>query len=464
MDKPKSTVATTQDHARRQGRPHPWPAMVPVSMEPISPAARWLVFAFLSCVLEAAVRKWVYENPDALTQGVFYFIKDVFLVGAAVTGVGFSPRSTEIRWLRQTWTLPVVMILLASVVSLGGASLVGAVLSLRAWIVLPWLAVLIAPGLRSSRDVDYVVRAVVFAAVAIAALGVAQFYLPSSHVLNRGIGRDGVAIIMGTRTRANGTFAFVSGMASMALLASWAGSYLLLKHPKQSMLGGAALLAALTCGAVSISRGAMAMAILIPVVSFLLSQHGRKYAVLFVLLLVGSYMYGSAEGINEDEVDVIQATIVRTRRSEPIFERLAHPYREVYTALGTHPLGTGIGVAQSASRVLALDRRVAGGFETEWGRIVTEVGAVGLLAVFFIRFSLIVVLWRIAFPSWETVRSRRFYAIRLVSLVAIGVACVGNLTYDHIASTFVCIMTAIVLGSVEQEANEAQRFPVSLAD
>jgi hypothetical protein len=428
------------------------PVTVPGQAQRISATAHWLALAFLACILEGAMRKWPFHGSPYLVQGFFYFLKDLFLLGAALTGAQVSQRGVALVHLQQAWVLPTVLIVLASALTLGGVGLVGAFLSLRSLVVMPWMALMIASGLRSTKDIDYLVRLVAMAAVAIGLLGLFQFYQPADHYLNQQVEREFRAIPMGHRVRASGTFSFITGMANLAVLAIWAGTYLLLAHPRQTKWGVAGLLSGLVCASVTISRGALLGTLGILFASFVLSQRGRKYAVVFVVLVVVAWLHSSTEDTGEDYT-VLQATIVRARKSEAMLGRIIHPAVEMISAVGDWPMGNGIGTAQMADRALSRGSRNFVPVETELGRIVYEIGGMGLLGVLLMRLSLVMILWELCFSAHQTLPSLRFRPLRLVSLVTLGLMFVGNLAYDHIASTFACIIMAVVLSTLDLETH-----------
>src|SRR5207249_4858676 len=114
--------------------------------------------------------------------------------------------------------------------------------------------VCIAPGLRSATDLQLIIKTIGYLAIGVAILGALQFYLPSDHVLNQVVDRDGAPMIgFGTRVRSSGTFAFISGMGDFAIMTCWAGSCLLLASFR-SVKGYVFILAGLTCALAALSR------------------------------------------------------------------------------------------------------------------------------------------------------------------------------------------------------------------
>ena len=90
----------------------------------------------------------------------------------------------------------------------------------------------IAAGcVRSTRDINAVILAVALSTIVVAGLGVMQFFLPSSHYLNRyetGAADSGHIVEEAGHARVTGTFAFITGMGIMTGVGAWAGAYLFL--------------------------------------------------------------------------------------------------------------------------------------------------------------------------------------------------------------------------------------------
>src|SRR5262249_7971555 len=150
--------------------------------EEISLTTKLVITAIVCCILEGAVRKWVVPGSGFLIQAVFYFSKDVFFFFAALTALNERQRSPQISQLVGILTLASLLVVLAALPNIADIALVGGALSLRSIVVIPFLALAIAPGLRSKRDLEAIAKTIGYFAIPVAILGCMQFYLPGTHI------------------------------------------------------------------------------------------------------------------------------------------------------------------------------------------------------------------------------------------------------------------------------------------
>src|SRR5436309_2172729 len=98
--------------------------------------ARLLALAVVACVLEGAVRKWLFPDAPPRTQALFYFSKDAILLLAAASAVRYRARSSPVRRLWTWVVLAGILIGIAGTLTMAGIQPVGAILTVRALIVL----------------------------------------------------------------------------------------------------------------------------------------------------------------------------------------------------------------------------------------------------------------------------------------------------------------------------------------
>jgi hypothetical protein len=427
--------------------------------EPISPTAWLATLTVILATFEGAFRKWVFPDSGAAVQGLFYFAKDVTLLCAAAFALQYGPRSSQVQHLRQCFLLMAILIGGATLLNLTNTRLVGGVVSARSMVVVPWLALLVVPGLRSEKDLEVIVKTVGVLAIGEAALGVTQFYLPAGHILNRQVSTASEAVEFQSHVRASGTFAFLQGMSNMALIASWAGSYLVLTRPRR-IVGYVFVLAGLSCTAAAISRSGMFPSLILVASVSLLSVAQMRYAlvlspIIAAIWLAMSYNPSSNLGPSwgsSESTSIWNAVFQRHGSSDTVAQRASSYVSTALRALET-PLGNGLGVGQTLADVDvdAVSGRRRALSDSEVTRIILELGVIGLIAVIGGRLAVVVVLWRsLAVAS----RYPRFVQLRRVSLVAVALFFVHNVAFDHVACTFAWVIATVALATFEIEATQ----------
>src|SRR5262245_41008779 len=141
-------------------------------ISPVRPSwTAWLVAAAVAaCVLEGAARKWLFPNSSPAMQAPFYFAKDAILVLAAGSALRYSVRSPTISRMWLWIGVAGLLIVVGGFLAFVEMRPVGALLTLRSLIVLPCLALVIAPGLRSQADLMLIVWTVGILGIGLALL------------------------------------------------------------------------------------------------------------------------------------------------------------------------------------------------------------------------------------------------------------------------------------------------------
>jgi hypothetical protein len=422
--------------------------------ERISPVGKLLALVVVLCVLDGVVRKWVLQNSSPAVQAIPYFAKDLVFLLAGLIAFKYPTRSREAALPRFAFFLGTGLILIAIPLSLTEVHAVGALLSLRAMIVLPWLALLTAPGLRSMKDVRLLIMVAGGCAVFNAVLGGLQFYLPPTHFLNRRVETHIRAMTALGRVRVSGTFAFPSGIGDMAMMGSWAGCYLALTRPR-SLFGYVFILAGLTCGAAAMSRTGLFFSLAIITFTLFSTRRGLVPGIVVVLLLAGlAYVSVADSESGSQEVGLVEGAFLRHRVSDSIAARASHTTGGVPAVLEEQPLGHGIGSGQSGGAAAEADgsRRYSAETEQELPRIAWEVGVVGLVGILICRLALLAVLGM----AWLRNRGRSpaLYHLRRVSLLTVLMFFCYNTVFDHVANTFAWVIALVALASFEIEARE----------
>jgi len=412
-------------------------------MPTASPTSRLLAAAIVCCVLDGAMRKWVLYNAPPVLQAVPYFSKDVFILLAAFLGGRAGPYTPVLANFRSMLFVTVGIVALGILLNLNEVRPIGALVSLRTMIVYPLLVVPIAGGLRSSRDIELVVKTVGWMAVLNGVIGAAQFYLPSSHFLNRQIASDLRAHTVDagelTRIRAMGTFSFISGMGDLAVAGTWAGCLMLLLQPDRR-LGHVFIAAGFVCAFAAMSRYGFFLSFV--ATSGTLWISGRKYRLVLgytvaaALAIVIMSLYGGNQ-----QTDLLGGIFARHQHADTFGER-ASAQVQVLLALEEAPLGCGLGCTQAAEKATGANFYSIPMYEAELARVIVEVGAIGLLGIVLTRLVCLLQLWRASTDAG----SSRFAAI--VSGGGFWTALVyfaHGPAFNHISSTFVWIAIAVAL-------------------
>src|SRR5208282_2956876 len=136
-----------------------------------SATAYLLGLTLLACAFEGIFRKWVFPGSSAAVQAIFYFAKDAVFLCAALSALHRPVSSRQVRFLMVPFAAGTVLVFAAAVLASGDVRLIGGMLSLRSMIVIPWLALMAAQGLRSEKDIRLIIQVVGCVAFLNAALG-----------------------------------------------------------------------------------------------------------------------------------------------------------------------------------------------------------------------------------------------------------------------------------------------------
>jgi hypothetical protein len=182
--------------------------------------ALWLSLAFVANVMEGALRKWVPGFESGVGRNIAYFSKDLLMAGSVFLMMGRAWRpSPGLEELRR-WGLPAMgLIGCGCIISLlSGFNAVGAVLTLRAMLVLPLLAYFYAGWSGKRFPLLGLAFVGVILGVGNGVLGLMQNSLPSSHILNK-YATGGMHIVeLAYGVRATGTFAYITGLGVVSAM------------------------------------------------------------------------------------------------------------------------------------------------------------------------------------------------------------------------------------------------------
>jgi hypothetical protein len=415
----------------------------------VSPAAQLVALALVACVLEGAGRKWLLTAGDVWLDGLFYFSKDLILaLGVLLIPPSRTRACPQLVGLWDALAVTAGITLAAAAVNLSGSPIVGAILSLRSVLLLPAFALALARRLRSYKDIELIVNIVGVLAIANAVLGTLQYYLPQDHFLNQQVA-GGISVVDVGRVRAIGTFSYITGLADMALAASWAGC-VLLSAPPIRKYAYVVTAAALICPLAALSRTGLVASLGLLISVLVLSKGGLRAALPLVALFIAIGWFLSSKDEQQGKPSGILEGIARRHQNADSFEDRAGSILGDIPRAATHvPLGEGLGAGQVASRVTQEGAlREMPRFEFEPGRIIYEIGLFGWAGVLMFRCWVVGVLWK---SLGAAQGSSPFGNVRKASLAALALFFATNTVFDHIASFFAWIVAATALATIEME-------------
>lgn len=438
-------------------QPHPAPAFVPISL-----TAKLLAAGIVCCTLEGAVRKWLLPNSAAEVQAITYFAKDLFWILAAVAASVHKARSWQGLRLRSPFLLGAALVVVGIVVHLVDAALVGGVLSVKAMIIMPLLALVIAPAIRRTRDIEFLGMTIGVLCVGVALLGALQFNAPPSHFLNQQVDFRHSAIEQESNIRASGPFVFISGMSHLSILGTWVGCLFIFSRPKVFAFGIIFLVAALACAAAALTRNGLFSSLIILLGAIVLSRNGLWLAAIFAAMVLMVSPMISVDAITEGEGSLATATFRRHAKSDSdsMMERIQMYSDQGFDAMELTPDGIGIGRCQSyewKKAVAAGEKTPGAWYEMEYARIIVEVGLVGLLGVLIMRLSFLWVVWQTYIRSRSRAGSL-FPNLPAASMLALSLFFVGNiLVFDHVACFYAWTVGVMTLAAFEAEAGRIRQ-------
>jgi hypothetical protein len=414
------------------------------------------VLIVLLTLFEGAARKWLFPSY-AWLRYLAYFSKDIVFVLAAYVGLRRA-RRFDLSWV----LLCALLILVPSAVStMSHSNVVGMGLSFRAYLLIPLCAFCAAPLIRNFRDIERCAIVVAGACVMIAALGVYQYSLPTSHILNRydtGMG-EGHIVANAGHVRATGTFAYIGGMAIMAGFGAWAGMFLVFPIAGRPswvrLVGAAAVAAALMCASVAMSRSALMFWGVTVAGGLFLYLRANQLLILGLAVFAVGAALGSANAFEDMDVlgkqdSVTTGMIYRMQHADSFSDRAAFVVTNLAFGLTNHPLGEGLGVGQPGGHYAVFGERNVQSYESEWGRIAYEVGPPGLIGVLIIRLIAGLICWRALLQTTDNHR-------RLVLATALpffGTMSLGWMAFNHVGSSAAWVVMAFALAAVRPDRRE----------
>ena len=402
--------------------------------------------ALAAAVLEGAARKWGVGSETGLGSYLFYFSKDIAF-GALLL---LSPRAGEsaVAERFRSWLVPGCALVLAGALLstwAGRMNFVGAMLSLRALVVLPviaWLAVRRLAGL----PLRYAAMLLGGLTILNYLLSTVQNQLPPDHILNRYVVSEAAVVAEQSGVRATGTFSYISGLSIMSSVGVWAGLVLLsvTRSKPMTIFGGVTLLAGFGCGLASISRAPVIVAGLMVAGWLLLSQSARSRVLSSAGVLgvaVGALLL-TGQGSQLKRLWSGVAARHETA-SDTVHERAFGQFRELWEAAKTAPLGRGFGTEQVGGNYAVSGTMGFTNYESQFPRIVMESGILGFAGFSVVCAGALVSLRHARQAARSAAQQDALLATQLVLLTLFYT----NVVFNHTASAFAWMLFAAVLAA-----------------
>ena len=405
-----------------------------------------LMLALAMVVLEGAFRKWVPLFGEGYWKYLMYFSKEIIF--AALLLFPKQSQPTPALKVFEKWLMPgcALLGLGALVSSFHGFNPVGALLTTRAAIVLPVVALLAVPRL-AGLPVRRVALWLALFTIVNFALGVEQNRLPADHILNR-YSETGMNIVeVESGVRATGTFSYITGIGSLSSVGIWAGLILmgLAKTQWQRIGAWATLAAGFGCGLVTVSRGPVVVGVAIVAGWLFLSRESISVATRGLIAGIFCVIVASGTGITPVFSELGEGLMQRSEGASDTFnERAFGQLNETVSALKMAPLGNGFGTQQVGGVYAATGEAGFNGFESPLPRLVMETGALGLIGYLLVCAGAILALQR----AKRQMPSAGGRAALLATQMLLLPMFYGNLIFDHTASAFVWMIFAVVMAGV----------------
>lgn len=417
-----------------------------------------MIASIVLCIFEGAARKWLLPNSVPAVQALMYFSKDVPLAIAVFLTL-FNPKRTVSAIfgpMAQLLTVGTVLVIMGSLISIEGFNPMGAAITLRNGLILPWVAWLLGRNLTGRSDIVAICHVVGCSAIVNAILGGIQFYLPGDHFLNLQPTDLTAAVEDAGRLRASGTFSYITGMADLCIITAWAGAVLVGGYPRRP-LGYIYVLAGLTCTAVAMSRSGLLYSLAL--ISLVLIFNSKLRLVGIAIAIIGLFGYGFGgsffDEASPNEPGIHNAIWSRHKAAGDGVEERAFGtiIFDLPAVAAEYPFGVGLGATQMSGQVSAKENSltVFVSSEGEHARVVYEVGILGFCGIYLIRMgSLVILITMIHSIPFDDRQAKYAAWWPTVFLIFFGLNL--SIVFDHMQATYQAIALMCLLSVFEMQA------------
>jgi hypothetical protein len=411
-----------------------------------------LLAALALTVLEGAIRKWLIGSAFQLSSYLAYFSKDI-----AFAFLLLLPRrqffSMPLEIFRR-WLVPGCFLLLCGILgsSLEYVDIAGAILTLRAVLILPLLAFFVVSRLRGL-PLPWVLALLGILTMINFALGVYQNHLPAGHALNRYAADAADIAASPTGVRATGTFSYITGMAVFSVVGVWCGMVCLslARDLRQQIFGGAALVAGIACALTSVSRGPVLIAAVMLIVWLVCSGFWRDKKARTICGALALFAIAVGLDLTTTFFNLGQGLLLRAESAnDSVNDRAFGQFDEALTAIDLAPFGNGLGTEQIGRSAYSAGLLANTTFESQWPRIVLELGVIGMLGFVVVSIG--------ALAALQAAKRRAANQGEKAALLATQLFMVSsffsNIVFNHVASAFAWfIFTAVMAALAEERQN-----------
>lgn len=408
-----------------------------------------LLTALTLTVIEGAIRKWLIGSAFQTSSYVAYFSKDIvfaFLLILPRRGRLSAPLEIYRRWL-----VPGCFLLICGVISssLENLSVAGALLTLRAALILPLLAYFLISPVRGI-PLSWVVCLLGVLTMANFALGVYQNQLPQSHILNRYAADVADIASSTTGVRATGTFSYITGMAVFSVVGVWCGMVCLslAQNIRQQTFGGATLVAGIACGLASVSRGPILIAAIMLLVWLMFSgfwsgKKARTASGAIALFTIAVFL-----DLGATFFDLGQGLLLRAETSnDTVNERALAQFDEALDALKLAPFGNGLGTEQVGRTAYSSGLLAKTTFESQLPRLILELGVLGFLGFVSVCIGAVAALQATKRYCAGGGEKAALLATQLFLLASFF----SNIIFNHVAAAFAWLIFTAVMAALPSE-------------
>lgn len=406
-----------------------------------------IIFFVFWIMISGAVRKWLLPQ----FSDIVFLFGHAILLGAYVRYFLYRLQDRLPLFLKHPVNLPIFILFFWGIICLFNPQLPNKLVGLLGLVIhfyfIP-LAYILPYVIRTKEQLLRLLKIFAVISIPLLILGMVQFFSPPDSIINVYVSTTEVSDIAlaGKYPRVTSTFSYLSGFASyLSVLILVLAYFFTAKRVdiKYLVLFYILMVLALMCLLMTGSRGPaiftfIEVALYFLIVGFLNLRVFKQFLVRVLLLVLIVFVLF---GLTDLGSKAVIAFNERLSRSEDIVPRLYGTFVSPFLFLKyVGPFGIGIGSTYQGAVVFGheplkfgLEKGVPG-FEEEQGRVMLELGLVGYLLMYFIRFLFVKYFW-------DLFRKLKDYDLKLLALCsmlfilpfALGIP---NLVFDHTTSAF----------------------------
>ncbi len=402
-------------------------------------------------IIDGALRKWIMPSQ----ANAIYFLKDGLLLVAYILFLLQSGRQrimpVELRFLRPLLTLT-ILFLSMQVFNPALGSIAAGIIGFRHYMINLPLIFLVPRLFTRKEDLIHFLWLYALCMIPVGMLGVAQFFSPTSHWLNTYVGDDAMITSFGAerRARITGPFSYISGYTLyltfiFSLLVTLATGIIQDQRKRWFLFAALFLCVAnmLMTGSRSPVFGAAGFLVIYVWIQAIHSPAFFKKmlpslivaAIVFAVGIIKSPAYDSFKDRVESTTTLDDSRLSPTNQFENFFDFFRYD----------RPGGWGVGACHPATHALRNVFRLPPGepyppLEDETDRILAELGPIGFILWYSLRFGILVLLWTV----FKKLRDPALRNLALMTLVLEMVTFPGQMVYHHTFSLYYWTLSGFI--------------------